>query len=762
LLQSGINFTDGLPMLYFPRWKSVLIWLVVLAGFIFALPNFFSAQQLSGLPDGFPKGQIITGLDLTGGTRVVLASPKITAEDLDKSAAVMADRLSELGYDNARINVQNKNQIRAEVPDVYDAQLIKDLLSLKGDINFRQAKIVTTPDPLAEGLVPQDSEIIYSFDDPPVGYIVKKAPVLTGEDIADAEVGVNTAQDSVITISLTEEGTKDLADFTTKNTGSVLAVVIDNQIVSAPRIQEAITTGNLQITGDFDLETLSNLGVVLRSGPLAAPVQVLEERSIASALGQNYTSYGLITALSALVVVALFMVLSYGLLGLISVIALGVNVMLMIAVVSFFGVAVGLATIAGLVLTIGMAVDSNILLFEKMREDRRNGYSVVQAIESGFSRARACVVDANLTTLIAALVLLMFGSGPLHEFAIIVTVGVATSLFTTYTFSRLLISLWVRQSKPTVIPARFLKLVPTNTKIGFMKLSGITAIISAAACIAALVFYFTMGLNYGIDFDGGSSVELQSREGPADLDDIRLRLSELNIDGARVVQGKNENLAELLIGSQDAGDDAEQTVVVKLRDEFEQDYDFQRVEVVGPTVSDHLSRIGNAALGLALIGVFAYLWLRFRWQFAVGAVLATTHDIIIMIGVFALFRFEYNLWSLAALLTVIGYSLNDTVVVYDRVRDNLRRYPQTRVSMLVDAAINQTLSRTILTSLVTLLALIPLYIFGGADIGSFAVMMSLGIIIATYSSIYIAGPLLWLLGIRPSDVSENAEPQTAS
>lgn len=744
-------------MLYFPRWKSALIWLVVLAGFIFTLPNFFSAQQLAGLPNGFPKGQIITGLDLTGGTRVVLAAPKVTAEDLEKTADVMANRLTELGYDNARMTVQNKNQVRAEVPEVYDAQLIKDLLSLKGDINFRQAKVVTTPDPQAEGLVSQDSEVIYSFDDPPVGYIVKKASVLSGKDIADAEVGVNSDQASVITLSLNEAGKKQLADFTAKNIGSVLAVVIDNQIVSAPVIREKIATGNLQITGDYDLETLSNLGVVLRTGPLPVQVQVLEERTIASALGQNYASYGLITALSALVVVALFMVLSYGLLGVIAVIALGVNVMLVIAVVSYFGIAVGLATIAGLVLTIGMAVDSNILLFEKMREDRRNGYSVVQAIESGFARARACVIDANLTTLIAALVLLLFGSGPLHEFAIIVTIGVVTTLFTTYTFSRLLISLWVRQSKPTTIPARFLKLVPTNTKIGFMKLSAITAGISAVACIAALALYFTMGLNYGIDFNSGSSVELQSREGPVDLDDIRTRLAELNIDGARVLQGKNDSLAELLISSQDAGDDAEQTVVVKLRDEFEQDYDFQRVEVVGPTVSDHLSKVGNAALGLALIGVFAYLWLRFRWQFAVGAVLATVHDIVIMIGVFALFRIEYNVWSLAVLLTVVGYSLNDTVVVYDRVRDNLRRYPQTRVSVLMDAAINQTLSRTILTSLVTLLALIPLYIFGGADIGSFAVMLALGIIIATYSSIYIAGPLLWLLGIKPSDVID-AEP----
>lgn len=748
-------------MLYFPRWKSILIWLVVLAGFIFALPNFFSAQQLSGLPDVFPKNRIVTGLDLSGGSRVVLAAPEGTgAKELDEAATVMADRLSELGYDNARLSVQNGNQLLAEVPEVYDAQLIKDLLSLKGEITFRQAKEVTTADPLAEGLVPSDSEVIYSFDDPPVGYIAKKAPVLTGADIADAEVGVNPDQDSVITLSLTDSGKNKLAAFSAANIGSVLAVVIDNQVVSAPRIREAISAGSLQLTGDFDLETLSNLSIVLRSGPLPVTVQVLEERTIASALGQNYTSYGLVAALSALVVVALFMVLSYGLLGLISVIALGVNVILVLAVVSFFGVAVGLATIAGLVLTIGMAVDSNILLFEKIREDRRNGYSVVQAIEAGFSRSRGCVIDANLTTLIAALVLMLFGSGPLFEFAIIVTIGVLTSLFTTYTFSRLLISIWVRQSKPTTIPARLLKLVPTNTKISFMKLSGITAALSAAACVGALALYFTMGLNYGIDFDGGASVELEAIEGPADLDDIRMRLSELNIDGARVVPGKNENLAELLIGSQDSGDDAEQTVVVKLRDEFAQDYEFQRVEVVGPTVSDHLSFIGNAALGLALIGVFAYLWLRFRWQFAVGAVLATVHDIIIMIGVFALFRFDYNLWSLAALLTVIGYSLNDTVVVYDRVRDNLRRFPQTRVSMLVDAAINQTLSRTILTSLVTLLALIPLYIFGGADIGSFAVMMALGIVVATYSSIYIAGPLVWLLGIKPADVAQGTKTQS--
>jgi len=204
-------------MLYFPRWKSVLIWLVVLAGFIFALPNFFSPQQLSGLPVVFPKGQLTTGLDLSGGTRVVLASPKVTAEELDKTADVMMRRLTELGYNNARVTVQNKNQVRAEVPDVYDAQLIKDLLSLKGNISFRQAKDSSSPDPQSDGSVPQDSEVIYSFDDPPVAYIVKKQPVLTGADIADAEVGVDTKQNSVITLSLSDEGRKKLADFSRSN-----------------------------------------------------------------------------------------------------------------------------------------------------------------------------------------------------------------------------------------------------------------------------------------------------------------------------------------------------------------------------------------------------------------------------------------------------------------------------------------------------------------------------------------------------------------
>ncbi|MFK3665031.1 protein translocase subunit SecDF [Ochrobactrum teleogrylli] len=745
-------------MLYFSRWKSALIWLAVLVSFVIASPNFFSRETLANLPGFLPKKQVALGLDLSGGSRLVLQVQNAGRNDLEHSAEIMRQRLEELGYGRPVVETEARNQIRVEVPGLYDAQLLKDILSIRGDLSFHAVDDSVSPDDAIRGTPPVGSEVVYSYDDPPVGYLVKKQPVLTGANITDAKATLSTDDNEpVITLTLDDAGRKGLAELTANATGKSFAIVVDNQVVSAPVISEPLDTNELQISGAFDLQAANNMAVVLRSGTLPQAVTVLEERTIASALGEDYASAAVTAALLAALLVGLFMVLSYGVLGVIAMVALVVNIIILTAVMSLIGASISLASVAGLVLIIGMAVDANILIYERVREDRRKGYSVVQAMESGFYRALSTIIDANLTTLIAALVLFLLGSGTVHGFALTVAVGIGTTLFTTLTFTRLLIAQWVRTAKPKEVPKRRLKLVPTVTHIPFMRLQFITLGISVLACAIVVALFVNIGFNYGIDFRGGSMVELQVRSGDANLEDIQDRLSELNIDSARVLPAKSARSALVIIGSQEVGDDAEQTVAVKLRGEFEQDYSFQRVEVVGPTVSEQLSRAGILAVVLSLIGIFIYVWVRFRWQLALGAVLSTLHDVVILAGMFIVFRMEFNLWSVAAILTIIGYSLNDTVVIYDRVRENLRRYSSAPLPAIIDASINQTLSRTLLTSFVTFLAHIPLYAFGGADIRMFALALSVGIIVASYSSIFIAAPLLVQFGLKPRGPEQDEE-----
>ncbi|PWL18002.1 protein translocase subunit SecDF [Falsochrobactrum shanghaiense] len=743
-------------MLYFSRWKSALIWLAVIVSFIIASPNFFSREKLANLPGFLPKQQVSLGLDLSGGSRLVFQVQNAGEGDVARAAAIMRQRLEELGYGSPVVEVEGRNRIRAEVPGVYDAQLLKDLLSLRGRLAFRAVDDSMSPDDAIRGTPPADSEIVYSYDDPPIGYLVKKEPVFTGADITDARATISEDDNEpVITLTLDETARSNLARATAQATGKSFAIVMDNQVVSAPLVDEPLDTSELQISGAFDLQSANNMAVVLRSGALPQTVSVLEERTIASALGTNYASEAVLAAVLAAVLVGLFMVLSYGILGVLAMVALLANIIILTAILSLIGASISFASIAGLILTIGMAVDAHVLIYERVREDRRKGYSVVQAMESGFYRALSTIVDANLTTLIAALVLFLLGSGAVHGFALTVAIGIGTTLFTTLTFTRLLIAQWVRTAKPKEVPKRRLKLVPTVTHIPFMRLQFATLSVSVLACAIVIALFVNIGFNYGIDFRGGAMVELQARNGEADLADIDERLAELNIDNAHALPASSARAALLIIGSQEVGDEAEQTVAVKLRGEFEQDYSFQRVEVVGPTVSEQLTQAGILAVILSLIGIFAYVWIRFRWQLALGAVLSTLHDVIILAGMFIVFRMEFNLWSVAAILTIIGYSLNDTIVIYDRVRENLRRYKSAPLPAIIDASINQTLSRTLLTSFVTFIAHIPLYVFGGADVRNFALALSVGIIVASYSSIFIAAPLLVQFGLKPRGTADD-------
>jgi SecD/SecF fusion protein len=400
------------------------------------------------------------------------------------------------------------------------------------------------------------------------------------------------------------------------------------------------------------------------------------------------------------------------------------------------------------VLTVGMAVDSNVIIYERVREERRAGRSFIQAMDEGFAKGMATVVDANLTTLIAAVVLFFLGSGPVKGFAVTLAIGIITTVFTAFTLTRWLVSVWIRRTKPKDLPWG-LKLIPDNTKIGFMRMRNWAFAFSILTTLATFAVLAVKDLNYGIDFRGGAMIEVQAKGEVADVGAIRAGLAELNLGDIQVQEFGTPRDVLIRIETPSDNEQAAQDAISVARGVLEQAHDVRRVEVVGPTVSGELTRNGIIGVGVAMLLILVYIWVRFEWQFAIGAVLATAHDVIMTMGLFAFTGMEFNLTSIAAVLTIMGYSINDTVVVYDRVRENLRKYKKMSISELLDLSVNQTLSRTFLTGLTTLFALIALWLFGGEVIRAFVFAMIFGIVIGTYSSIFVAGPLLILFRLRP-------------
>jgi SecD/SecF fusion protein len=835
-------------MLYFSRWKTISIWLVVALSVIYAAPNLIPQHVLDTWPDWAPKKQMTLGLDLQGGSHILLqvdrqslidervvntrddirtklreakirytgfsssgrtVQVRITQpDDVEKAKTALADllapvtagvfgttsvtelsldepepgllkytltddgidyrvssavtqsievvgrRVNELGTTEPIIQRQGNDRILVQVPGLQDPQRLKDILGQTAKLTFQFVDQTMSVEEALNGRPPAGSSILYSTDDPPVPWLIEDRVIVSGENLTDAKAGYDQrTNEPIVQFQFDTKGAQRFGQATQQNVGRLFAIILDDQVISAPRINEPILGGSGQISGNFTTQSANDLAVLLRAGALPATLNIIEERTVGPGLGQDSIDAGKISGIIAGILVVAFMVVAYGLLGVIANIALAANVAMIVAILSLLGATLTLPGIAGIVLTVGMAVDSNVLIYERIKEERRNGRSVIQAIDSGFARALATIVDANLTTLIAAAVLFWLGSGPVKGFAVTLAIGIVTTVFTAFTFTRWLVAEWVRRWRPKEIPWG-LPLVPPGTKIPFMGIRKWTFALSTVLSIAAVVLFVTVDLNYGVDFKGGSLIEVKAIDGTADPGDIRSRLSELNIGDVQVQEVGNQGEVLIRVAAQDAGDTAEQSVVSKVRAELEEDYEFRRVETVGPTVSSELATQGTIGVIVALGLILVYIWFRFEWQFAVGAIVATIHDIVMTIGFFVVSGVEFNQSSIAAILTIVGYSLNDTVVVYDRVREDLRRYKKMPLPQLLNNAINETLSRTTLTSVTTIFALLALFIFGGEVIRSFTAAMLFGVVFGTYSSIFIAAPLLILFKLRPGEATE--------
>ncbi|MFD0917908.1 protein translocase subunit SecD [Pseudahrensia aquimaris] len=671
---------------------------------------------------------------------------------VSQSIEVIRRRIDELGTTEPIIQRQGTDRIIVQVPGFDDPERLKEIIGETAKLTFREVNENANPlDAMRQGgRAPAGYELFMTNDDEPRPVLVEKRIRISGEDLADAQAGFDgQTNEPIVSFRFNLKASRIFCEYTQNNIGNRFAVVLDTTVISDPVIRSAICGGSGQISGNFTTEAANDLAVLMRAGALPAKITFVEERTVGPGLGQDSIDAGQSASIVAGILVIVFMVAAYGLLGGIATIALTANVILIIAALSVLGATLTLPGIAGIVLTIGMAVDANVLIFERVREERRAGRSIVQAVDIGFRQALSTILDANITTLIAAFILFYLGSGPIRGFAVTLAIGIITSVFTAFTMTRLLMSVWLRTQKPKELPNGLFRLVPEGMKAKFMWLRKVSFPTSAALLIGSLAMFVIANLNYGIDFRGGTLIEYQSKSEVADLGDVRERLSQLNLGDVQVQEFGSPNELLIRIESQGAGDNAEQSALLKVRDAMDSDHTFRRQEVVGPTVSGELAQAGTIAVLVSLLAIMVYIWFRFEWQFALGAVLATMHDVILTIGMFAVLQLEFSLSSIAAILTIVGYSLNDTVVVYDRIRENLRKYKKMPIRDLLDMSINDTLSRTVMTSVTTLLALLALYFLGGEVLSAFTFAMIFGVVIGTYSSVFIAAPLLILFQLRP-------------
>jgi SecD/SecF fusion protein len=691
-----------------------------------------------------------------------------TSGAVDVSLGIIAKRINPEGNKEQTIVRQGTNRIVVEAPGDNDPEKLKRLIGQTAKMTFQMVDETVSPQDIAAGHIPPGTVLLPDDEQNGRPLAVRKKVLVDGKDLKKASASQDQNGRPAIGLQFDGVGGQAFADLTAKNINKRFAIILDGHVISAPVIQGVIPNGNGQITGNFSYESQSELVNELNGGALPAPLKFEEQRSVGPELGADSVLKGEQATGIAFLSVLAFVFLAYGLLfGGISVVSLLVNLLLLVGFMSMMQSTLTLPGIAGLILTLAMAVDANVLIYERVRDELRAGRPLIVALNNGFSRALETILDANITTLVAAAIMYFFGAGTVKGFAITLGLGTFTSVFSSVMVTMVLVGWWYKARRPKTMPIAddvspkawpLIKVLPKKTDIHFVNYAKLFATISAVAVIGSLVMSVGVppkapcgGLTCGIDFKGGTVLEMKSPT-PMDLGTLRTELNNQKLNDVEV-QGVGGDALKtndaILRFETPSGDPVARVEVVKadLRAHVP-DATFGSTEVVGAKVSGELLTGGITALFVAIGLMMLYIWFRFGWQFGLGAVVALFHDVILTFGIFAVFHLEFDLRAVAAILTIIGYSMNDTVVVIDRLRENLRKYKKMPLAEVINLSINETLSRTVITGLTAVLALAGLTFLGGETLFSFSAAMMFGIIIGTYSSIYVASPIILLWGVN--------------
>ena len=730
-----------------------------------------------------------------GTNRIIVELPGLTdierAKNLIGRTALLEFKLLEPYSDRDRIldrirtvlTGQDSSSAEAEAAGLFEESaeggpkkttLSSMLARFRDDIVVGQEDLYRVKQLMAEAreadLIPDDVEFL--FNSKPEGepgaqfynlYMVRSRPEMTGSIVGDAQITIgNDVQymgQPIVEFTTTDEGVSLFRRVTAAHLGERLAIVLDGSVYSAPTIQATIRNGRSIITGSGTQEEAKDLAIVLRAGNLPAQVEIIEDRTVGPSLGRDSIEQGKTAALISMVLVAVFMVAYYRAAGIVADIALALNVTFVLAVLSGFHATLTLPDIAGIILTIGMAVDANVLIFERIREELRAGKTVRAAIDSGYSNALSAIMDANITTFIVGIVLYEFGTGPIRGFALTLCIGIISSLFTAFFITRTVFDLLTARAGMQSLSIGPVKML-SGLKIPFISRYRQAFGFSAAVIVLGVVSISAInGLPRGIDFAGGTLLELHF-DPPVAVEDIRGKLGQVEVDGQRTDLSASEikqfgATGDILIRvSEDAtGTNVADGIKAALKAGFpgsvQENEWVRRQEKVGPKIGEELTGAAVRAILVSLGLILLYMAFRFRhFHYGIAAVIALFHDVLITLGLLSLLDVEITLAVIAGLLAVVGYSLNDTIVVFDRIRENLKARLRDGFGGLVDLSINECLSRTLVTSVTTLVSVLVLMIWGGEVIRDFTITLLIGILIGTYSSVFVASPVLYLGRLR--------------
>ncbi|TDK44256.1 protein translocase subunit SecDF [Algoriphagus formosus] len=605
---------------------------------------------------------------------------------------------------------------------------------------------------------------------------------LEGDVVTDARQVLDQTSRPAVSMQMNAEGARKWRSLTGANIGRRIAVVLDDYVYTAPVVNGEIPTGQSEISGSFTLQEAQDLANILKSGSLPAPTQIVEESIIGPTLGKEAQGQGIISMVAGLVLVVLFMVAYYSKGGLVAIAALVFNIFFILGILAQLGAALTLPGIAGIVLTIGMSIDANVLIFERIKEELRNGAGLLASINAGYNKAFSAILDSNVTTFLTGAILYALGQGPVKGFAIVLMIGIASSFFSAVFITRVIVHWMSKKGEKSSISfaTPFAKNALTGLNFDFLSKRKTAYLISSGIIIVGLAIAAVNGLKFGVDFTGGRSYIVAFEE-PVVPSELKVGLDG-EFDGSVEVKtyGANNVLkvtTSYLINEDD--DESNRQVEEKVKEGIATVTGFSFTDnaenlgtgqfaitgssKVGATVADDIKTSSAEAMIVALIAIFLYILVRFRkWQFSLASIAALVHDTLFVIAAFAIATalgatFEIDQVFIAAILTVIGYSINDTVIVFDRIRENIELRGTGKLVNIFNEAINLTLGRTLITSFTTLIVVIVLLIFGGEVLRGFSFALFIGILVGTYSSVYIATPIVVDLMKKELDKEKEAK-----
>ncbi len=762
------------------------------AEIVLTLPNRRALTQVKRIISNEFKGLNILEIIEGEFPKVVLTlSDKETAfireNAIDQCLEIIRNRIDQFGVTEPVIVKQGNDKIVVQLPGIKDPQRALHLIGQTAQLEFKLvddeamarinldaliAKAISEgrlkPDASREEInrvlrpyIPPDTEIYFLVEKGrktgkvrKIPLLLKKRSVLSGDMIKTAHVRIGGPyNEPYVALDLTDRGARIFERITGQNIGRRLAIVLDDVCRSAPVIRERIPGGHAQISGSFTYEEAADLAIVLRAGALPAPVKIIQNITVGPSLGRDSIKKGLASGIIGAVSVILFMIIYYRFSGVVADIALMLNVLMLLAVLSLFRATLTLPGIAGIILTMGMGVDSNVLIFERMREELSVGKPPRTAINAGYDRAFWTIVDAHVTTLITALALFLFGTGPIKGFAVTLSAGIIINLFTAIFGTRIVYDYLIAKGHTPKI--RFLSIVH-RPNIDFMSLRKVAFVSSGILVTLGIIAFIQISrgaANLGVDFGGGVMAYYRA-ERPFSLEEIRKAFKKAGISGYQLQDVKGENLliVKLRRKTETVGD-LEAKVRQILQTQFpKHGFKLEGKEEIGSAISKELKRKAIIAIVISLAGIIGYLAFRFNVSFGVAAAAATFHDVLAVLGLFYILNREITLLLVTALLTLAGYSLTDTVVIFDRIRENIKRHRgEISFGDMINKSVNEMLARTLVTTFTTLLVILAILFFGGVVLRDFALALTLGVIIGTYSSVFVASPIVhfWHKGKIP-------------